>query len=267
MVLGGCRSFLLLVTTRKIGSLLADFRHLNSMGRFFKGLSVLSGMFLWSVAILRATDGSSITWHKPPPSETVTDPRVTSKTNETLTKGSFNEELTCGFSLTADLSVITVTINLGITSIVTYIASSTLLLDPRFASRFNASWIPTQLTLIVFNVTTADEGVYSCKVFTAGGTWIREFKVTVLDQPSITFISENQTVHEGDLLLPNCSASGIPPPSITWTRLSNNRNVDMPFTITGKQDEGGYICTADNKVGNPATSVVFVTVECKSQLL
>lgn len=87
------------------------------------------------------------------------------------------------------------------------------------------------------------------------------------DQPSITFISENQTVHEGDLLLPNCSASGIPPPSITWTRLSNNRNVDMPFTITGKQDEGGYICTADNKVGNPATSVVFVTVECKSQLL
>lgn len=125
------------------------------------------------------SDGGSITWHKPPPSETVTDPRVTSKTNKTLTKGSLNEELTCGFSLTADLSVITVTMNFGITPIATYLPS-TLLVDPRFKSRVNASWIPTQLTLIVFNVTTADKGLYNCKVLTTAGTWYRTIQVTVL---------------------------------------------------------------------------------------
>lgn len=86
------------------------------------------------------------------------------------------------------------------------------------------------------------------------------------DQSRITFISENQTFNDGDSLWLNCSAMGTPEPILTWTRLSDNRTVDMPFTITGKQDEGGYICTADNKVGMAATSVVFVTVECKSQL-
>ena len=40
----------------------------------------------------------------------------------------------------------------------------------------------------------------------------------------------------------------------------------MPLTITGKQDEGGYRCTGDNKVGNPAASDVFITVQCKSQV-
>lgn len=86
------------------------------------------------------------------------------------------------------------------------------------------------------------------------------------DQPRITFISANQTVNDGDLLLLHCSASGTPLPSITWTRLSDNRLIDMPLTITGKQDEGGYRCTGDNKVGNPAASDVFITVQCKSQV-
>jgi len=61
----------------------------------------------------------------------------------------------------------------------------------------------------------------------------------------------------------NCSAKGIPTPNITWTRISDNSSVSFPLTITGKQDEGGYRCTADNGIGNPASKVVYIIVESK----
>ncbi|XP_068685078.1 neural cell adhesion molecule 1-like [Montipora foliosa] len=56
-------------------------------------------------------------------------------------------------------------------------------------------------------------------------------------------------------------ADGNPEPNITWTRLSDNSIVNMPLNITGKQDEGGYRCTADNGIGNAAISDVFITVQ------
>ena len=64
----------------------------------------------------------------------------------------------------------------------------------------------------------------------------------------------------------SCTADGFPRPKITWTRLPTNRIVSMPFTITGKHDEGVYRCTASNGIGNPATADVFISVHCKSQL-
>ena len=87
------------------------------------------------------------------------------------------------------------------------------------------------------------------------------------DKPSIRFISVNQTVNEEDVVWLNCTADGFPAPNVTWTRLSTNRIVSIPLTITGKHDEGGYRCTADNGIGNPSTADVFITVECKSQLV
>ena len=52
-----------------------------------------------------------------------------------------------------------------------------------FASRFNATWVPTKLTLIVFNVTSDDKGEYLCRVqANARGlkTWQRKIEVDVL---------------------------------------------------------------------------------------
>ena len=84
---------------------------------------------------------------------------------------------------------------------------------------------------------------------------------------TITSISLNQTVDEGDVVLLNCTADGNPEPNITWTRLSDHSIVNRTLTITGKQDEGGYRCTADNGIENATFSDVFITVQCKSQLL
>ena len=63
-----------------------------------------------------------------------------------------------------------------------------------------------------------------------------------------------------------CFAEGMPAPSISWTRVSDNSSVSFPLTITGKQDEGGYRCTADNGIGNPASQVVYIIVESKLKL-
>jgi len=35
------------------------------------------------------------------------------------------------------------------------------------------------------------------------------------------------------------------------------------LTIAGKQDEGGYRCTADNGVKTPDSNVTFITVQCR----
>ena len=52
-----------------------------------------------------------------------------------------------------------------------------------YKDRFNASWINDEkVTLIIFNVTDADEGEFACEVTTVGGgtkTWTRKIKVDV----------------------------------------------------------------------------------------
>ena len=91
--------------------------------------------------------------------------------------------------------------------------------------------------------------------------------VFLTDPPNITSISFNQTVAVGDVVVLNCTADGNPKPNITWTRLFDYNIVNMPLDITGKQNEGGYRCTAHNGIGNVVTSDVFIAVQCKPILL
>ena len=113
----------------------------------------------------------------------VSDDTVTSTSFKILTKGSFNEELSFNFSLTADLTLLSVTIELDGNTVATYVPSlSTVTVGSPYFSRFNATWVPTKLTLIVLNVTSADKGQYRCEVFTTGGginRWKRIIEVEV----------------------------------------------------------------------------------------
>ena len=85
--------------------------------------------------------------------------------------------------------------------------------------------------------------------------------ISPTDPAVITHISGNQTENETDVVTLICSAEGMPTPSISWTRFPDNNSVSFPLTITGKQDEGGYRCTADNGIGNPASQNVYICVE------
>ena len=79
--------------------------------------------------------------------------------------------------------------------------------------------------------------------------------------PEIKSISENQSLSKGDSVSLNCTADGYPTPSITWTKVSDNSPVSFPLTITGKENEGLYRCTADNGIGSPVTEDVAITVQ------
>ena len=104
-----------------------------------------------------------------------------------MIKGFPDKELSCNFSLTADLSLIAVSMKYGASTISTYLPSQeTLVVEPTFVSRLNATWVPNKLTLILFSVTDADKGEYRCEVVTFGGsvqTWIRKIQVFLLGKP------------------------------------------------------------------------------------
>lgn len=129
-------------------------------------------------------DGGSITWYEPPPFETVTDALIIPKSNKSLIKGSVDKELSCKFNLTMDLGIITVSMKSGVSTIATYLQSrQALSVTTSFKSRFNASWVPNKLTLILLNLTSSDEGEYRCEVITFGRgvqTWIRKIQVSLV---------------------------------------------------------------------------------------
>ena len=84
------------------------------------------------------------------------------------------------------------------------------------------------------------------------------------DTPEIISISDNQTLNKGDSVSLNCTADGYPTPSITWRKVSDNSLVSFPLTITGKENEGLYRCSANNSIGSAATQEVNIIVhrEC-----
>lgn len=72
-----------------------------------------------------------------------------------------------------------------------------------------------------------------------------------------------QNVREGGNVTLKCLAEGKPKPTITWTRVSDNRIVTMPLINIRRHDSKAYRCTAYNGIGIPATRDVFMDVQCK----
>ncbi|XP_067021800.1 fibroblast growth factor receptor-like isoform X3 [Acropora muricata] len=224
---------------------------------------IISCIIVWSMAIFRLSDGGSITWFEPPPFETVTDSSSIATANINLTKGSPNEKLSCNFSLSADLSLVVASIKLGGSSVASFVQTQQRLwVQTGLDNRFNVTWVPNKLTLILLNVTSAEEGDYRCEVLSVGGsvqTWARTIRVSLLVPASITEIT-GKTVIEGNNLTLKCLVEGEPKPRITWTRLSDNSIVIMPLNNFSRHDVRDYKCTADNGVGTPATRNITIDV-------
>ena len=99
-------------------------------------------------------------------------------------------------------------------------------------------------------------------------SFVTEYCFSLLpDPPDIVNISRNQTVNESDTVTLTCEAVANPPANITWTSVPNDRFVSFPLTISGKQDEGWYMCTAANSILEPAKKTAYVTVESESKIV
>ena len=74
-------------------------------------------------------------------------------------------------------------------------------------------------------------------------------------------------VNESDSNSLFCNANGNPSPDIIWTKEgdSNFRKTGniLYLTNVSKNDSGKYICTANNGIGQNATTNATVTIQCE----
>ena len=127
----------------------------------------------------------SVTWFVPPPVETVADPTIVHTNSTKLRKGSTNVHLNWEFSLASELNLLFITLKFDSSTAGTIVPSSgTAIADAAFASRFNVSWVPQHATLSIFNVSTADEGLFACELNTlevaTSKVWKRNIDVSVV---------------------------------------------------------------------------------------
>ena len=94
--------------------------------------------------------------------------------------GSGNNRLNWRFNLAQD--PISVLLQLDGASVATIAPSTPLVTVAQpFTSRVDVTWVSGHVTLIIFNVTTADERVFSCVLVTfSGDAWKRKIKVAVV---------------------------------------------------------------------------------------
>ena len=136
----------------------------------------------------------SVTWFEPPPVETVTDPTLVHTNSTKLRTGSTNVYLNWEFSLTSELFLVSVTLKLDGTSVGTILPSTGAAApSASFTSRFNVSWVAQVATLIIFNVTSADEGLFTCELNAFEGAtnkvWNRNIDVSVVGKHIICSLS------------------------------------------------------------------------------
>lgn len=83
----------------------------------------------------------------------------------------------------------------------------------------------------------------------------------ILSVPSkIEYISRSITVDRGEDVFLNCSASGVPTPTVKW--IHNNKvlvqtssQANYTVRITNSSQAGQYVCTASNKYGTVSKSL------------
>ena len=81
---------------------------------------------------------------------------------------------------------------------------------------------------------------------------------------SITQITQDQNVTEGDNLTLTCNASGMPQPNVSWIKPGGQRQYGhmLEFTNINRSQAGEYKCEASNECGN-ATETATIDVQCK----
>ncbi|GIY13520.1 hypothetical protein CDAR_68362 [Caerostris darwini] len=112
--------------------------------------------------------------------------------------------------------------------------------------------------LYIENIQPEHSGTYVCVAANSVGRDHQSLIVEVHVPPVITTLPKSQDISVGDTLSLICEASGYPFPSVTW--LLNNTQVTgaihsafgrskLLVENAGKEDEGTYICLAQNAAG------------------
>jgi len=125
--------------------------------------------------------------------------------------------------------------------------------------------------LTMQGVGVKDEGEYICEVETYTLEPIQQSNIlNVLIPASVQPLphSGQYTVREGSTMTLECEANGNPKPVITWKKegslLPNGHKFmegpAVQIETVHRDDDGVYVCMADNKVGSQAVATISLTV-------
>ncbi|XP_072421818.1 hemicentin-1-like isoform X1 [Chiloscyllium punctatum] len=107
--------------------------------------------------------------------------------------------------------------------------------------------------LFIPRLKSVDVGRYVCVARNEAGERRREFNVTIHVPPVVTIVGvENLVIVVGKSAILECTATGIPTPSISWlknSQLLTETSGRLKIEKVTQQDEGIYSCIATNGAG------------------
>lgn len=226
----------------------------------------------WSLAALESAGGQSVTWHEPVPAKRALSANTDLPPAETKVFEGHPALLSWNFSLTS-VTLISATIKFNTNSLVFGGAGGlgANVLDP-YKDRFNFTWISQRITLVIINVTAADDesnGLFQCELGSNKGIWKRAIRVKIIERTEIVDVTSDQDVCEDTKVTLSCNATGKPKPNITWSRVWENgtdsgalQSKDGYFSMDNidSSSSGIYCCTAFNGVGEAVNQTVKVIV-------
>lgn len=113
-----------------------------------------------------------------------------------LYEGSTNQPLNWSFSLELE-TLLLVTLSFDSSVIATIDPSTGIVaINQGFTTRVNVTLVNGNVTLIILNVTSADEGVYSCELTGFSNSWRRKIQVATLGNLIHTLYNEYFTLVE-----------------------------------------------------------------------
>ncbi|GBM75398.1 Hemicentin-1 [Araneus ventricosus] len=130
--------------------------------------------------------------------------------------------------------------------------------------------------LVIDPLSEEDSGNYTCIVNARGMTASYTTTLVVLVPPSWSYMPSDMDALNGDSVSLNCKGSGIPKPSVIWSRTQGENmdfiplanlnhpsllaNGSLHFDSIDKTDEGMYKCNVSNGIGNPLLKTVILKV-------
>ncbi|CAH3161318.1 unnamed protein product, partial [Pocillopora meandrina] len=116
------------------------------------------------------------------------------------------------------------------------------------------------------NINRSQAGEYKCEASNKCNNATETATIDVQLPSSITQITQDQNVTEGDNVTLTCNASGMPRPNVSWIKLGGQRQYGhmLEFTNINRSQAGEYKCEASNECGN-GTEMATIDVQYKPE--